>query len=106
LFPTFIVIFATEKTITINTVEPGERMWTFGQTLALIIAIYPAWDALKLMKRTVTNIVNTLRVSAALLGYYQPFWFAEQVSFAQEDKAVHQQMVQDKKAEEEPLTGA
>jgi hypothetical protein len=30
LFPTFIVILATEKTIAINTVEPGERMWTFG----------------------------------------------------------------------------
>ena len=53
-FPAGLVLFilivdiwifvSTEKTISNNSVGPGEGQWTFGQTLALLVVIFPAMD--------------------------------------------------------------
>jgi len=41
-FPFVLMMILTEKTIAINTVGDGEKLWTFGQTFALMSALLPA----------------------------------------------------------------
>ena len=38
---------STEQTIQRNRVGPGEGQWTFGQTLALLVVVFPAMDLLR-----------------------------------------------------------
>ncbi|EJD49508.1 hypothetical protein AURDEDRAFT_161615 [Auricularia subglabra TFB-10046 SS5] len=42
-----LLIISTEKTIIHNPVGDGESAWGFGQVLALILSIFPFWDAVK-----------------------------------------------------------
>jgi len=41
-FPPVLMVLLTEKMIEINTVGADESLWTFGQTLALLVALPPA----------------------------------------------------------------
>jgi hypothetical protein len=45
-----IIIASTEATIRINTVSPGENVWSFGQTFALLILVFPITDILSEVK--------------------------------------------------------
>ena len=38
---------STEQTIRRNRVGPGEGQWTFGQTLALLVVVFPIMDLLR-----------------------------------------------------------
>ena len=38
---------STEQTIQRNRVGPGEGQWTFGQTLALLVVVFPIMDLLR-----------------------------------------------------------
>jgi hypothetical protein len=50
IFLELIIIIGTEGTISRNTVAPGEHIWTFGQTLALLVMVFLAWDLFKDLK--------------------------------------------------------
>ena len=63
LGPWVLLVAVTEKAIVINTVGPDERLWTFGQTLAMMIALAPAWNAAKLATASFLHIRNMMRVS-------------------------------------------
>jgi hypothetical protein len=67
VFPIIIVIILTEKMITSNTVGPGENDWTFGQSLALFIAVPPAWGVIKQLKKTYRHIRDLVDVSRSRL---------------------------------------
>src|SRR5882762_4108507 len=46
---------STEKTISNNIVGPGEGQWTFGQTLALLVVIFPAMDVWRQTREMLNN---------------------------------------------------
>ncbi|TDL19199.1 hypothetical protein BD410DRAFT_447738 [Rickenella mellea] len=58
LTPAMLIMVATERTIAANHVGDGERQWTFGQTFAVFVAIYPLMKAGKQLKATLTQIRN------------------------------------------------
>lgn len=66
LFPPALMVVLTEKMIAANQVGTDEKLWTFGQTLALLVALPPAWHAAKLAKETFTHIRTMIHVSPCL----------------------------------------
>jgi hypothetical protein len=54
--PLLLVIILTEKMILSNTVDVGEDNWTFGQTLALLIAVPPLFKVMKQVWKTQLHI--------------------------------------------------
>lgn len=63
LFPPALMVALTEKMISINKVGTDEKLWTFGQTFALLVALPPTWNSAKLAKRTFINIRTMIHVS-------------------------------------------
>ncbi|TDL22594.1 hypothetical protein BD410DRAFT_788406 [Rickenella mellea] len=56
LSPGALMLFLTEAMIKVNHVSEGESQWTFGQTIALFVALWPLWNAYKLTKETMKRI--------------------------------------------------
>ncbi|TDL21608.1 hypothetical protein BD410DRAFT_285402 [Rickenella mellea] len=56
LAPVALVVFLTEATVRINQVSNGENVWTFGQTIAILIAVLPLWRVFKQTKATISRI--------------------------------------------------
>lgn len=69
LIPSVIMVVVTEKMIAINTVGVDEKLWTFGQTLALMIALPPTLVAAKQAKKTFSNIGKMIRVRNLIYVY-------------------------------------
>jgi hypothetical protein len=49
------ILVSTEKTISNNKVGPGEGQWTFGQTLALLVVVFPVMDVWRQAKEMLNN---------------------------------------------------
>jgi hypothetical protein len=62
LVPPVFMVVITERTIKINVVGMDEKLWTFGQTLALMVAIPPAWKTWKLVKATFMRLNEKIQV--------------------------------------------
>ncbi|TDL21624.1 hypothetical protein BD410DRAFT_898729 [Rickenella mellea] len=56
LTPGALILFLTEAMIKVNHVADGESQWTFGQTIALFIALWPLWNVYKQTRETVKRI--------------------------------------------------
>ncbi|TDL21665.1 hypothetical protein BD410DRAFT_866666 [Rickenella mellea] len=56
LTPGALMLFLTEAMIKVNHVAAGESQWTFGQTIALSIAILPLWNVYKQTKEITKRI--------------------------------------------------
>jgi hypothetical protein len=55
--PVILMLTLTERTMAINNVGPGERDFTFGQTVALLVALPPIWKVLVMANNTLSAVV-------------------------------------------------
>jgi hypothetical protein len=58
-----LMVALNEKMVVINTVGTDDRLWTFGQTFALLVALSPIWDAIQLLRKSFTLIRKIQQVS-------------------------------------------